>query len=429
MKKKKIIIGVVIIIILAIGLIRIDTIKFYLSRGYFILENRNDITKLLTNYYNSGETGENSKSNWLKLTPDAYKRKPKKSDLHIPKNEDHAFLDNILKTIFPDGLDSLSDEEKSIEIMRYVVTSLKLKNNAGSATKLIKEGYAICGGMSYVFSTLCRKIGIPTRSVNLYYDSWQGGHSLNEVFYDGQWHLFDSTFGIFFYSRSRYDRKGYVISLTELISSPSKWIPFKVASEIWLGEYNEKVRAFDVTKLTEDDPLSKKHYSWIIESGDSIANLYRKMAESTFPVAYGQNNIVSFPVDANLLEKKNKWFGRANNKLIYNDYEDSTNYIYKHRFSGNIWAYISNTSSFPSFDTWLIKVPKNSLVSIEYYSVKANPPQLKLIPLRAAQLINTKYENKKVTFTMRINESEGIVSIHCPDGYFPIDAMHIYRDK
>jgi hypothetical protein len=80
-----------------------------------------------------------------------------------------------LKKIFPQGIENFSQEEKTIEIQRFTVIDLKNIDNLGTATKILKDGYAICGGKSSVFQTLLRRLQIPTRPVAIYNTSGQGG--------------------------------------------------------------------------------------------------------------------------------------------------------------------------------------------------------------------------------------------------------------
>ena len=93
---------------------------------------------------------------------------PVPEDLEISSDEDRAFLEEVLKSIFPHGTGGLSDEQKGIAILRYASSALELKNNGGSATKIIREGYAICGGLSHVHRVLCRMVGLPSRYIGAF---------------------------------------------------------------------------------------------------------------------------------------------------------------------------------------------------------------------------------------------------------------------
>jgi hypothetical protein len=336
-----------------------------------------------------------------------------KDDLFIPSDEDKVFLDSVLTSIFPKVTDDLSNEEKSIEILRYVASYLRLKRNGGTATKILRDGSSLCGGVARAFIILCRKTGIPARYVNSAYLPSLSSHTASEVFYEGKWHLFDPTFGVFFYSNPDYDRGGWVLSFHELFSAPYEGAAFKVVSRPWTGQYDESVRAFGVIPV-EDGYLKGKY-------GDSVITLYRRDLEEAFPVSY-DGDTVSYPVDANLSAERSQWFGQvdgANEELLR--FRKTNSDLYKVRFFGN------GGLSASAYHTWLIKAPPNSVVSIEYYSVDANPSKLVPVPLRAAKVIESRNEDDKFVLTVRVSDPEAIVSVYCPEGSFTVDAMHAYR--
>lgn len=344
-------------------------------------------------------------------------RKPNLSDLVIPKGEDVSLLNQVLKTIFPNGTEGLSEEDKSIEILKYASSALKLKPNKGSASKIIKEGFSLCGGMASVFVMLSRAIGLPARPATAKYMPSFSEHVVAEVFYDNKWHLFDPTFAIFFYSKPDYDKDGYVISFDEFLSRPNDWAPFKVVSIPWTGAYDQQARTFDVTRA-EDDYLKSKY-------GDSVINIYRKEMQEAFPVAFGANDLVSFPVDANLLQDTELWFGENDNS--YDDlilFSTKFSAKYKAHFFG---SYYLGEFGTPALHTWVVRAPSMSTITIEYYCAEADTPKLELAPLRAARLIESRYEERKTTFKIHMNDEEAILSIFCPNGTFFVDAMHAYK--
>jgi hypothetical protein len=336
-----------------------------------------------------------------------YEGNPEKADWIVPRHEDEAFLGDILETVL-EGEAGLTDEAKSIRILKYVSSSLALKANQGSATKIIHDGFALCGGKSLVFVTLCRKAGMAARYVGSMYMPELRSHAISEIFYDGKWHLYDPTFGIFFYSNPNYDNTGYVISFHDLVSNPYGWTPFKVVSKTGTGRYDESVKTFEITKVGR---------SYLAEHDEESVDSYRKDLNEAYPIAYGGDDMVSYPVDANLLENASQWFGQR-------DHRDGELATYAVRFSGS--HYVGNGMP-PAFHTWVVKAASNTTISIEYYSVNLNPPKLYLVPLRAVKVVDCKYEDEKVTFTVYVNDSEAVLSVYCPGAYFDVDAMHIYR--
>ncbi len=178
----------------------------------------------------------------------SYERPPDKSDFVVSSDEDRSFLDDVLKSIL-DGKDNLSDEEKSIGILKYVCSSMRESPNRGSATKMIKDGYALCGGKSQVFVTLCRRAGMPSRYVGSMYMKMMGSHAISEVFYDGNWHFYDATLGVFFYSNPDYDKQGRIVSFHEVVADPYRWAAVKVAPKAGAGVYDAPVKEFALTRM------------------------------------------------------------------------------------------------------------------------------------------------------------------------------------
>lgn len=373
---------------------------------------------LLKYYYlrASQKAGADQERFDIRLSKSTYNREPGIADAIIPKEEDLAVLDQTLARIFPQGADSLSVEDKCIEITRFVASSMKLDPNSGTATKAIKDGHSLCGGMARVFIMLARRLDIPARQCSAFYLPSLSNHVVAEAHYDGRWHLFDPTFGLFFYSNVEYDRQGNIISLHDLITNPSGPTPFKLLQKPWKGTYDENAKEFGIVKA-ESDYMAYKY-------GSSVIDIYRKEMPEAFPIAYG-SELVSIPVDATLSEANEQWFGQADGS-----YDDLTSFNekattkYKARYFGINYLGESVTAS---YHTWLIKAAADSTVSIEYYSTEASPPLLTITPMRAARLIDNKVEDRKVTFTLRLNDAEAIVSVYCPEGTFMIDAMHIHK--
>jgi hypothetical protein len=350
---------------------------------------------------------DNSNAHRITYLDSNYDATPEKADWAIPRDEDQAFLDEILKAVF-EGKENLSDEDKSIRILKYVSSSLVQRANQGSATKIIRDGFALCGGKSHVLVILCRKAGMAARYVGAMNMPEMRSHAISEVFYGGRWHMYDPTFGIFFYSSPDYDNKGYVISFHDLVSDPYRWTAFKAVPKPGKGRYDESAKAYAVTKLESDDLEAR--------DDDIPLDSYRKDVSEAYPIAYGSDDMVSYPIDANLLQSNSQWFGEVNEA-------DDELASYAVRFSGS--HYVGNGVP-PAFHTWLIKAAPYSSISIEYYSVNTNPSRLVIVPLRAAKVIESKYADKKVTFTIQTNDSSAIVSVYCPGASFDVDAMHIY---
>lgn len=334
---------------------------------------------------------------------------PSRKELRIPNDEDHDYLDEVLSDIFREGTEDLSEEAKTIAILRYVSSALELKDNGGTATKVIKDGYAVCGGMSYAFQMLCRKAGIPARYIGGFnMRPGQGGHAISEVFLEGQWRLMDPSFALFYYSIPHYDGTGEIASFHDLVLNPEKWHAIKVVQQPWGGIYDEAVWSF-APVAAEPDYLAEVF-------GTSIIDLYRKYAIETFPVAYGNMNLVSFPVDVDL---------RTDPKFQVGEIDGDSYDMVLQALNGTSYMgsqYVGGAAP-PTFHTWSIKSNGRSRVRVTYVSTSENPDRLRFVPLKAVRLSNYRVEGKQTTFDLLLIGSETIFSIYCPEGYFPVDMM------
>ncbi len=338
---------------------------------------------------------------------------PGPEDLEIAADEDEAFLEDVLRGIFPEGTGGLTDEQKGIAILRYASSALELKNNGGSATKIIREGYAICGGLSHVHRVLCRMVGLPARYIGAFnLRPIMGSHAISEVYYGGKWRLLDPTFGLFFYSKEQYDGTGEIASFYDLVMAPDQWTPFKVVERPWVGRYDDEVRAFGVA-AAEADYLKDVYRTSILE-------LYGKYAAETFPIAYGHRDPVSYPVDADLREREEMRVGEAdgNARDVLRLVSNGSDYVGGHYLGG---------SYPPGFHTWSIRTPGPCRVRIEYFSTHDDPPGLKPTPLKAARIVSVQTEGRRVAMDLQVIGPEAIVSIYCPEGTFAVDAIRAVR--
>ncbi|MGG3912179.1 transglutaminase-like domain-containing protein, partial [Peribacillus simplex] len=80
------------------------------------------------------------------------------------------------------------EKNQAYEIFKYIVKSYKYKYPPSSRGSLsfLKEKKGDCGEFSFLFSSLCRSIGIPTRTVfGGWSDGETNGHAWNEIFLSG----------------------------------------------------------------------------------------------------------------------------------------------------------------------------------------------------------------------------------------------------
>lgn len=359
------------------------------------LQNQSATTASFDNFYNLAD------------------RKPQDSDFYIGPDENQQVLDETLQKIFPEGTEKLSDEGKAIEIERFAVTYFKNKNNGGTATKIINDGYSICGGVSYVFRILLRTLNVPTRYVGMFYAPKQGGHVLAEVYYDDSWHLFDPTFGVFVYSQPSYDKNGYILSMEELRKNTQEGYIQQVSasSKVWSGEYAQDLKNFGVKAL--DDDYLIEHY------GQKFNDYWRNEVANSFPIAYGENSWVSVPVDIDLKDKDYQAIGEKNK-----DSNDTA--IHENRFEGT--NYIGITRNEPNvYNTFAIKINPPQTVILKYYVI-GKIYDFKIIPLRSVNLQNISREKDGIRIELKIIDDLGIFMALVPFGSMEIDAIEVFKE-
>ncbi|KAA3646374.1 MAG: transglutaminase domain-containing protein [Chloroflexi bacterium] len=339
---------------------------------------------------------------------------PTIENLIIAPHEDQVFLQSVLDIIFPSGIDNLEDEEIAIAVMQYVTTTLELKSNQGNATKILQDGYAICGGMSVSFTSLLQLANLPTRYIGLFGLPYQGSHAVAEVYYDDKWHMFDPTFGLFYYSSAEYDQSGEIASLEELASSMDGWHLFKVVDEPWGGSYVSNMPIVPV----EDDYLLDFH------SFDFVS-AHKKIFVNGFPFSYGQAQIMSFPLEIDFTSMSH------NSSLFAVGIVDkSNNDIARLTADTNVAGKVGNYylggggNTMEMLDTLIITTESPGYIKITYYGIDGEQPPLALFPLKAVQIVETNQNNSTAEFWIRTSSTQAILQLFSSTGeIFWIDAI------
>ncbi len=81
---------------------------------------------------------------------------------------------------------------------------------AATPDAVLGDQAGLCGDAALTFAAIVKQFGYDVRSVQFYYGpngSWN--HIADEVSYDGDWHYFDPTFGVY------YEYEGTVLSIGE----------------------------------------------------------------------------------------------------------------------------------------------------------------------------------------------------------------------
>jgi len=337
---------------------------------------------------------------------------PTESNYFIDPKEDQALLEKTLKTIFPNGTEGLSEEEKSIAVMQFVTVFLKHQNNTGTATKILNDGYAICGGKAYVFRILMRKLGLASRYIGVHYIPGQGGHDMAEVYYNQSWHLFDPTFGLFVYSQKTYNQKGKILSMDDLRSNSEQGFIQQTVAEPWTGNYSAQIRQTVINPLKKD---------FLPEYGNDFNHYWRSDIANAFPVAYGVDSWISIPVDIDLTQKTSYQIGQKDNSHI-----DVS--MHEKRFEG--YGVLGKSQDTPGvYNTWIVKAAPQSEIRIRYWASKPAFADINFIALRSARLQQTSRGLDYFDLTIKTFDDPAIFITITPNGTFVIDAIEIEKIK
>ncbi len=197
----------------------------------FYLQNKSNYTKNFS--FNTVDSLNaliritNNGNKWVKFNFSLNKRFYSSLNNFIRENSNSSDSEQIVLNLFNSFINSVVHEN--------------LFNNWGPIhiTTINSKGFAICGWQAEIFSQILYNAGFCSRVICL------NGHVVSEVFYNGNWHLFDVDGKIFFKSEK-------ILGYEELIKNPNyttKLNPKKYISN--LTALSEKYRNFFVT--TDDN--------------------------------------------------------------------------------------------------------------------------------------------------------------------------------
>ncbi len=340
-------------------------------------------------------------------------RSPSEKDLFISAEEDREYLQSILDEIFPKGFKDLPEEIIVIDILRYVASRLLFKTNSGSATKILQDGFAICGGINISFYTLVRMAGIPARYVSIMGVGYFGSHAFTEVFYDDHWHLFDPTFGTFFYSNKTYNGQGYVPSFSNLLENQAEtYFFFKATDKPWVGYFNKDISGLGVSGVGDNYLSDYYHFNF--------KKAYQSMFYRGFPVANDNLQIVSYPIIINF---------NSGNPLIMkigkidNDSSDILKLTANVDFSGQVGTFYIGGSGIYAVHTWFITVPSPGYVRIIYASAGDTFPDLITFPLSSVYLVDKLIDGNQIEYIIRIVDSSASLQFWVEENIFWVDMI------
>jgi len=285
--------------------------------------------------------------------------------------------------------------------MKYTTSSMALgaPERLESASKTLANRLSSCGGYSLVFCELARVAGLPARYIGFFGIPATGSHALAEAHFDGSWHLFDPTFGVFCYSREKYDGSGHILSAEEIVTEPTRAALMQVVERPWTLNY-EHERLFPVQPLL--DPPTSHVLTYWGERG------------SIFPVAFGNDAIISIPVTVDLSGNPSFELGQATGKWLdtwlkcIDDPRDG--YFFLGGTCPTIYHFVQ------------VRAPANSRFEARYVSTPESTGTLEVFPLAGCFLISKTVDDRVTTLSLAANRENSAFLLMSERPYW-IDMM------
>lgn len=112
---------------------------------------------------------------------------------------------------------NLTHHQKIMLLLKYTEKfSIGFPQNGGHPKYVIEEQKGACGTFTNVFAALIRVNGYSVRFINMYNYPTNLGHTVAEVFYEGKWHLYDTTYSAYFTTDPSNVVNPYVLSFDEI---------------------------------------------------------------------------------------------------------------------------------------------------------------------------------------------------------------------
>ena len=163
-----------------------------------------------------------------------------RSDLDMSEINTNKYLESLLvektETIVAGAR---NDEEKAVRLARWVAANIRNVPNysqSGDPLDTFSTRSGLCGSRALLFVRMLWYKNIPGRVINLYnFPSTNTGHSCAQVWYDGQWHLFDVSYAGYF------QINGKILSWEQIKADPGAAIKGMVVFEDTADRYtNDK---------------------------------------------------------------------------------------------------------------------------------------------------------------------------------------------
>ncbi len=330
----------------------------------------------------------------------------------LAPGENTDILDKTLSTLFPDGVTDPGETEILL-LLGYVSQTLKLaSSNRHLGSEVLVEGHAYCYGMARAFVALCRRTGMPARVNSVHNFEYMQAHNMAEVYYDGNWHLFDPTYGVFFYDKEEYNGTGSIPSARALFSgSVPDAHPFMLSELLWTGQH---VPGGSPKPLSDD---------FRYRNAFTLRQLYDQVFSKGFPFIVAENRVASFPILIEMGATNTLSIGAVDGRT--EDVEGRRENASYPRYHGE--AYLGLESTGGRFHTISIQAAP-ARYKITYHFMRGSHfHALDTIELRDIIVEQSRLDDTSWSLWFRLQSEEGLFLVINRTGLAVLDAITVDR--
>jgi len=332
----------------------------------------------------------------------------------LSPGENIKVLDDTLARIFPGGPVKNPGEAQVLAVLSYLAQKLKLKSSARHlGSEVLAEGQAYCYGFARAFEALCRRMGLPARENAVHNFEYMQAHNMAEVFYGGKWHLFDPTYGTFFYDRKDYDGSGSIPSAHELLSGGvSGQNAFMVCDALWTGQYES---GLSVHPLADDF-----RYRGMFTQ----KQLYDRVLSQAFPFVQSDLAMSSFPITVDMGQEKQLAMGQVDGKT--EDVEGRRQDASYPRYHGT--AFLGEGAMGTAFHTVTFKAAVPGRFKMTYrFLPQSRFDAMGVLELRDVIVDRCEKTQDAWSVLFRLQSTEGLFLVMNRNGAAVLDAITVER--
>ena len=332
----------------------------------------------------------------------------------LSPGENVQILDEALARVFPQGPSASPGETQVLAVLSYLAQTLKLKASVRYlGSDVLADGQAYCYGFARAFEALCRRMGLPARENGVHNFGYMQAHNMAEVYYGGRWHLFDPTYGAFFYDRGAYDGAGNIPSARELLSGsvPGTNV-FMACDTLWTGTYKPGCA---VHPLADDF-----RYRGMFTQ----RQLYDRVLATAFPFVQSDLALSSFPITVDMGQNSRISIGQVDGKA--EDVEGRRDDASYPRYHGT--AFLGEGAMGSAFHTITFKAAAPGRFKMTYHFLpQSRFDSMGMLELRDVIVERHETADNAWSVWFRLQSGEGLFLVMDRRGAALLDAITVER--